>query len=246
MSQNQIVKHVPSQLLFPLHMKGVNELFPGFEQGDFAVLHGLHSVNSLISLLCVQAQLPTQLGGLCSNVVYIDGGNTFRLYQITRIAQLQKLNPKQVLDNIYISRAFTAYQVTSLIMQHLKETVKQYNSKLVVISDIAGFFLDNDIPDDEAQRIFSQLTVYLSNFARENQIVLIATYLPHKESKRDTFLKTLTCSRASVVLSLRKTGTDREVVLEKHPRLNSGLVKLPSNNVTLESFFGANSYGENS
>jgi hypothetical protein len=240
MSQNQIVKQTPPQLLFPLHMQGVNQLFPGFTQGDFAVLHGLHSVNSLVSLLCVQAQLPTQLGGLSSNVVYIDGANTFRLYQITKIAQLQKLNVKRVLDNIYISRAFTAYQVASLITQHLKEAIKKYNAKLAVISDIAGFFLDTDIPDEEAQRIFSQLTVYLSDFARENQIVLIATYLPHKESKRDAYLKTLTCSRASTVLSLRKTGADREVVLEKHPTLNSGLVKLPSDNVTLESFFEAN------
>jgi hypothetical protein len=124
MSQNQIVKPAPPKLLLPLNMKGVNQLFLGFEQGNFAVLHGLHSVNSLISLLCVQAQLPTQLGGLNSNVVYIDGGNTFRLYQISKIAQNNKLNPKRVLDNIYISRAFTAYQVTSLIMQHLKEAVK--------------------------------------------------------------------------------------------------------------------------
>jgi hypothetical protein len=238
MSQNQIVKHAPSQLLFPLNMKGVNELFPGFEQGDFSVIHGLHSVISLTSLLCVQAQLPIQFGGLSSNVVYIDGGNTFRLYQITRIAQNQKINPKKVLDNIYISRAFTAYQVTSLIMQHLSEAVKTYNAKLVVISDISGFFLDKDIPEEEAQRIFSQLTMYLSNFARENKIILIATYLPHKESSRDSLLKTLTCSKANVVLSLRQTDSAREIVLEKHPYLNSGLVKLPSNRVTLENFTG--------
>ena len=67
-----------AQPLFSLNMPGVDELFPGFAPGDFAVLYGSPSVISLTSLLCIRAQLPVQLGGLGSNVVFIDGGNTFR------------------------------------------------------------------------------------------------------------------------------------------------------------------------
>jgi len=55
---------------------GVKVFFPGFALGDFAVLQG-SSVLSLASLWCVKAQLPTQLGGLQSSVIFIDGGNTF-------------------------------------------------------------------------------------------------------------------------------------------------------------------------
>jgi hypothetical protein len=42
----------------------VDELFPGFEAGDFAVLYGTAAVLPLSLLLCVKAQLPPQLGGL--------------------------------------------------------------------------------------------------------------------------------------------------------------------------------------
>ena len=63
MSQNLIVKPALSQPIFPLNIRRVNEIFPGFALGDFAVLQG-SSVLSLASLLCVRAQLPTQLGGL--------------------------------------------------------------------------------------------------------------------------------------------------------------------------------------
>jgi hypothetical protein len=164
--------------------------FPGFVLGDFGILQG-SSVSSLTSMLCVKSQLPTQLGGLQSNVIFVDGGNTFRLYHIARFAQLFHLNPKQVLDNIYLSRAFTAYQATSLIIRHLKEAIKKYNAKLVIISDIAGFFLDKDIPEDEAQRIFCQVTTFLSNFARETQTIVIATYPKHEETPRNNFLHTL-------------------------------------------------------
>lgn len=240
MSQIEIVKPTLSQPIFPLNIRRVNEVFPGFALGDFAVLQGSSSVLSLASLLCVRAQLPTQLGGLQSNVIFIDGGNTFRLYQIAEFAQIHQLNPKQVLDNIFISRAFTAYQVTSLITHQLKEAIKKYNAKLVIISDIAGFFLDTDIPEDEAQRIFSQVTTFLSNFARETQTIIIATYPPHADTTRNNFLQTLTRSKANVVLSLRKTSYSRQFVLEKHPYLSSGIAELPLESLTLADFAEAN------
>ena len=189
MLQNLITKPAMAQPLLSLNMPGVDELFPGFAPGDFAVLYGSPSVISLTSLLCIRAQLPVQLGGLGSNVVFIDGGNTFRLYNIARLAQLNQLNPRQVLERIFISRAFTAYQLTSLIMEKLEETIKNYNAKLVVISDIAGFFLDNDIPHEEAQRVYSQIVCYLSNFARKHQIILIATYLPYSSNTRTVYFK---------------------------------------------------------
>ena len=82
------------QPVFPLSIPSVKEVFPGFALGDFAVLQG-SSVMSLASLLCVKAQLPPQLGGLQSSVVFIDGGNTFRLYQIAQSAQIHHLDPKK-------------------------------------------------------------------------------------------------------------------------------------------------------
>ena len=233
-----LVKPTITQQLFSLNMPGIDELFPGFAPGDFAVLYGSPSVISLTSLLCIRAQLPLQLGGLESNVVFIDGGNTFRLYKITRLAQLHQLNPQEVLERIFISRAFTAYQLTSLIIDKLEETIKTYNAKLVVISDIAGFFLDNDVPHGEAQRVYSQIINYLSSFAKKHQIIVIATYLPYSGSRRNSSLQEVTCSRASTVLAFTKTLYTREITLEKHPSFVLGTAELPSENLTLTDFMG--------
>ena len=238
MPQNLTLKPTMAQPLFSLNMPGVDELFPGFAPGDFAVLYGAPSVISLTSLLCIRAQLPAQLGGLESNVVFIDGGNTFRLYKIARLAQLHQLDPKQALERIFISRAFTAYQLTSLILDKLEETIKNYDAKLVVISDIAGLFLDDDIPREEAQRVYSQITSYLSSFAKKHQVIVVATYLPYSEGRRDSSLKEITCARASTVLSFSKTTYTREVTLEKHSRFVLGTAELPSENLTLTDFMG--------
>ncbi len=219
-------------------MPGVDELFPGFAPGDFAVLYGSPSVISLTSLLCIRAQLPTQLGGLGSNVVFVDGGNTFRLYKIARLAQLHDLNPRQVLERIFISRAFTAYQLTSLILDKLEETIQKYKAKLVVISDIAGFFLGSDVPNEEAVRVYSQIISYLSSFARKHRIIIIATYLPCSDNKRSNLLQDITCSKANTVLAFSKTTYTREVSLEKHPSFVLGTAELPSDNLTLTEFMG--------
>jgi hypothetical protein len=236
MSQNVIVKPMLSQpVVFPLSIPGVKEVFPGFALGDFAILQG-SSVLSLASLLCVKAQLPTQLGGLQSSVIFIEGGNTFRLYQIAQLAQIHNRNAKQVLDNIFISRAYTAYQEANLIMHQLKEAIKKYNSKLVIISDIAGFFLDKDIPEVEALRIFSHVATFVSNFARENQVIVIATYPPHADTTRNSFLHKQTCAKANVVLSISRNGYARKIALEKHPYLPLGIAELPNENLTIDNF----------
>ena len=239
MAQNLIVKPTMAQHLLSLNMPGVDELFPGFAPGDFAVFYGSPSVISLTSLLCIRAQLPVQLGGLGSNVVFIDGGNTFRLYKIARLAQLHQLNPIEVLERIFISRAFTAYQLTSLILDKLEETIKNYNAKLVVISDIAGFFSDDDIPNEEAQKVYSQIINYLSSFAKKHQIILLATYLPDSENRRNSLLQETTCSKAKTVLYFSKTAYTREITLEKHPSFVLGTAELPSENLKLTDFMGA-------
>lgn len=225
--------------LLSLNMQNINQLFPGFVGGDFAVLHGSSSAVSLASLLCVRAQLPVQLGGLGSNVVFVDGGNTFQHYHVARLARLHGLDSKHTLERIYISRAFTAYQMTSLVLERLRGTIRRYGAKLAVISDIAGFFLDKDIAESEARRVYCQVIAYLSNFAKENQIVLVATYPLHQESRRNTFLHEVTCRKANVVISLRQTKYEREFILEKHPRYVLGVAELPSETLTLEHFLKA-------
>jgi predicted ATP-dependent serine protease len=237
MSQTvQLAKPLSSQMLFPLSMRNIDELFPGFAAGDFAVVYGSPSIQYLTSLLCVKAQLPTQLGGLASSVVFVDGGNTFSLYQVARLAQIHQMDPKQTLDRIYLSRAFTAYQMTALIMEQLQEAVEKFRAKLVIISDLAGLFIDKDIADEEARQVFSQVMAYLSGFARRNQIVLIATYHPRASSSRNLYLQTLACGTANVVIALRQTKYDREFALEKHPRFTLGTAEFPSEDMNLTQF----------
>ena len=225
------------QLRLSLNIEKVDELFPHFSLGDFAVLRG--SSQSLINHLCVRAQLPCQLGGLGTNVVFVDGGNTFRLYDISTIAQSYDLDPRTVLERIFISRAFTAYQLTSLILEKLQKAIDTYDSKLVILSNLAQLYLDTDVPKKEAQEVFIQLTSYISNFAKKNQVIVLATSSNYSWSKRNKFFKEVLCARANVVASIKKFNHIPQFVLEKHSQFNVGKVEFPSSEVTLTEFMDA-------
>jgi hypothetical protein len=217
----------------------IDDAFPGFQKGDFAVLFGRRLCRTLVFLLSVRSQLPFKKGGLNSRVVYIDGRNTFDPYAISAIAQQYGLEPKCVLEKILISRAFTAYQLTALVFEKLEEVLKRYRPKLVIVSDITGLFLDRDVPRIEGRDIFLKMTQFLSDLASRRRAVVVASYFPRPYSSRNLFLEAVLLARASTVIRFKESRGGFKFVLEDHPSIKPSTIAFPSNSVTMDMFMEA-------
>jgi hypothetical protein len=243
MQQKLIMKPSSSQALltrFTFNISDIDGLFPGFKAGDFAVLYGPQSLNSLTSLLCVRAQLPANLGGLESNVVFIDCANSSSFSNI----QFQ-LDAKDPLERVLNMRVFTAYRLTSLIMEKLQDAVENQDAKVVVISDIACPFLYDNVNDQEAKTVYSQIMSYLANFAKKHHIIIIASYLTHESSRRNSVLQEITSAKANTVLRFTKTPYTKEVELEKHPSYMLGVADLTYENDALTNFMDTDRADQN-
>ncbi len=241
MAQNMVVKPEASQALLSFNMKNVDDLFPGFATSDFAMMHGTESVLMLSLLLAVRAQLPYQLGGLESNVIFVDGGNSFRLYKVSQLACLNELRPRQVLQRILISRAFTAHQMTSIILEKLEETVAKYEARFVILSDFEGLYLDKDLRPDESKDVFNQVTTYLARFAEQNNVIVLATCPPHFRSRRSAFLDAFLQARSNVSIRIAPKKVypfTEQFALEKHRVLSLGCADFPNENPSLLDFDG--------
>ncbi len=225
-----------AKIRLTFNISDIDGIFPGFRVGDFAVLYGPQSITSLISLLCVRAQLPKQLGGLESNVIFIDCSSNYSPSNIERYAQHQHLGNETALGRIHNTRVYTAYRLTSFIMEKLHESVETHVAKIVVISDIAGPFLYENQDNQEATAVYSQIMSYLSNYAKKHQIIIIATYLSHESNERNNMLQKITTAKANTVLRFTKTPYTKEVELEKHPSYILGVVDLTSENQALTDF----------
>ena len=214
-----------SRLTF--NISDIDGLFPGFKAGDFAVLYGPQSLTSLTSLLSLRAQLPSRLGGLESDVVFIDCASSSSLSNMGHS------------ERVHGMRVYTAYRLTSLIMEKLQEAIDTCDAKLVVISDIAGPFLHENLDDQEARTVYNQIMSSLANLSKKHQIIIIASYLPHESSRRNSILQEITSAKAGTVLRFTKTPYTKEVELEKHPSYMLGVADLTSENQALTDFLNS-------
>jgi hypothetical protein len=196
----------------------VDDVYPGFEPGDYGVLYG-DEASTAIFLLCVRSAMPPAAGGLGSPVVIVDGGNSFNPYLVADFARRHGLEPREVLKKIYVSRAFTAYQLYSLIMERVEPFLEGLNARLLVVSDVTSLFLDRDMPKIEAEELFVKVCSKLSDIASDKKVVVLATYHADGRSRRSLFLEAVLFGRCSVLIKFERKGRFLRFALQDHPHI---------------------------
>lgn len=214
----------------------IDSIFSGFKTGDFTVLYGHEFCKTLLFTLAVHTQLSREKGGLDSTAIYIDGGNTFNPYTISFIAKQYSLDPKSTLEKIFVSRAFTAYQLSALILETLEDALEQYKSKLVLISDITTLFLDRDVPGREAVGVFNKIMAFLSGLVKHEGIIIVASYFPQKgHHRRRFFLESVLLGGASLIIKLNESRGKLQLAFQNRPETTFRVDPLPTT-VTLKNF----------
>ena len=120
----------------------MDSIFQFFTLGQKICISGTH-VQKILERISVRAQLPHRYGGLDTTVLFIDGANSSDLYLCIDFAQKYGLDVKKTLNKIITSRAFTLYQLANLIIENLYKTIQEYNSKIIIISNLLYFFTND-------------------------------------------------------------------------------------------------------
>jgi len=112
-----------------LETGGITELYGEFRTGKTQIAHQL----------CVTVQLPREQGGLGANAAYIDTEGTFRPERIVEMAERFGLDPKQVLQNITVGRAYTSDHQVNLARE-IAGLARDKNIRLVVVDSLTSHF----------------------------------------------------------------------------------------------------------
>jgi hypothetical protein len=214
MGVHQTAVHDSESLTFGIEI--VDKLFGELKGGEFVVLYGSQVCHVLSELLCVRSLLPSVEGGLGSSVVFIDGGNRFDPYLISENARLLGQEPEETLRNIWVSRAFTSYQLTALVTEKLPEILNRVKPKFVVVSDVAALYCDSDIGLFEAKRTFNRVVCFLWNLVRERSLLLVATSFS-STNRRKRLLEQYVLGRSDIVAKIEEGNPHVKLTLEKHP-----------------------------
>lgn len=177
----------------------------------------------LIERLCVRAQLPHRYGGLDTTVLLIDGANSSDIYQCVDFAQQYGLDVRKVLRKIISSRSFTVYQLANLIINELENAIKQYDAKLVIISNLLHFFTNDPYLDTkEIKAILKQVIKSLQKI--ENCLVVVSLGFPtqYDEMVLQLFSKIIIINQSYHALSVNiKDGMTKNTVLLKNEELET-------------------------
>jgi hypothetical protein len=130
-------------------------------------------------------------------LIWIDSGNMFDPYFVTRQARKRYLDPVRVLRAIKVGRPFTAFQFQQMLDRvpkpalwaptsvpatpdaslnkpmsgDLRNSQAVWWTPLVIISDLMGLFYDPDLSEDALVRAFREFMIRLT-FLRQRAIVL--------------------------------------------------------------------------
>ncbi len=134
-------------------------------------------------------------------VTVVDGANAFDPYMVSRYAVKRGLDPAEVLRHVRIARAFTCYQLATLLCERLA-AVPPDGPALVVLLGPCTTFFDENVPLKDAQLLFQRMLRRVEELGASGLLLFMAQSLRPMNRRRRHLLRRLFRS-ADVTLQLR-------------------------------------------
>ena len=119
--------------------------------------------------------------------LYLCGDNRFDPYAVARLARSQQKSPEEALGHILVARAFTAYQLDELIHRLDLPKTPEDAFGVVIVSGVCTAFLDEDVADSDAARLFYRSLWRLRDLAQEGLTLLLTESGTPKQRRRAHF-----------------------------------------------------------
>jgi hypothetical protein len=153
------------------------------------------------------------------DVIVLDGANRFDPYTVSSFARKASISPESLLKRIRIARAFTCYQMATLMADKLKSAIGQAQKPWVILLGPITTFLDEDVPEREVRPLFERSLREVEILAEEGVPFFLFQSLLPSRSKRAYLMKRL-FQFAHLVLRINVDDEGPKVTLEKGPNLN--------------------------
>jgi hypothetical protein len=172
-SSSSLVEVRRPDLIIPSGITELDRLCGGFKAGELTFIDGN---SSLI------AALPDQL---CANTyrtfhsqtIYIDAGMRANPYQIARYARLLELDQREVLQNVLMSRAFTVYQLSTILQDLLEPMIQNHRPRTLLIGMLPALYHDPELSSQEAQTLLLQDLQKIQQLTTTYQLITVCTHL---------------------------------------------------------------------
>jgi DNA-directed RNA polymerase subunit RPC12/RpoP len=163
---------------FAFDIKKIDSLLDLEAKGTFCIIGEQKYTQILIDRLCVHSMLPRRYGGIGSDyskTIAADAGNCSNVYQFVDFTRQYGLEVKKVLQNIAVSRVFTIYQLSDLIIHELPKIIQELSprNKLIVVYDLLHLFVfDPHIDKVDAKRLIKEMARSLKKLSKDRLVIV--------------------------------------------------------------------------
>ncbi len=140
-------------------------------------------------------------------VVAVDGANCFNLYRLTEWAKRKQLDSPALLQRLRIARAFTPFQMAT-ILRHIGAEMTRYRARRLVITGLPDCLYDAELSEQEARSTFTRCRRNLLRLAERHTVLAFSDAPVHLAERpmsgRRVFLDALV-AQARLVLEASQT-----------------------------------------
>ncbi len=133
--------------------------------------------------LSVNVQKNKGEGGLNKGCVFIDTENTFRPERVNEIAEAEDMDPEEVLDNIFVARAYNSdHQM--VLTNEADEILENNDIGLVIVDSLTGQFRADYTGRGDLARRQQKLNRHLHDLQRLAEVYNVAVFISNQVMSR--------------------------------------------------------------
>jgi hypothetical protein len=172
-ANSALVQVIRPDIIVPSGITELDRLCGGFKAGELTLVDGNSSlIAALPDQLCVNTYRTFH-----SETIYIDAGMRANPYQIARYARLLELDQREVLQNVLMSRAFTVYQLSTILQDLLEPMLKSHSPRTLLIGMLPALYHDPELSAREAQTLLTQDLQKIQHLTTTYQLITVCTHL---------------------------------------------------------------------
>jgi hypothetical protein len=160
------------------------------------------------------------LAGKGIAVIVLDGANRFDPYTVSSLARRAWIPPEKLLKSIRIARAFTCYQMATLMGERLTSLLRQEGANellqrpWVILLGPLTTFLDEDVSEREVRPLFERSLRKIEGMASKGVPFLLFQSSGFSDSKRAYLMRRL-FQFSNEVWRVDLDGEGPKMILEK-------------------------------
>jgi len=194
-----------------------NLLEGGIEAGLTHLFYGDRGLHNDFLRFAVRSQMPKERGGTGAPVILIDSANMIKIERITEMAYELELEPEEVMDRIYITRAFNSSQTYDIIMNQMNSFFSRVPARVLLVTGLPNLYMEEGMTGEKLQQM-SHMASNIMKFTLQRNLFTLVSAPASPKSKNVPAGGRSLASNSQVHIRVEESKSYVRYILAKHPQ----------------------------